>query len=85
MTAMITASLAALGRRIALWGALSLAVVIAVQVMIRHGRRHAEAELAIRRADARIRALRISREVHHDIEALPDAERARRLDRWMRD
>ena len=63
----------------------TLAVVIAVQVMIRHGRRHAEAELAIRRADARIRALRISREVHHDIEALPDAERARRLDRWMRD
>jgi hypothetical protein len=45
----------------------------------------AEAEFAIRAAEARIRALRTSREVRHEIEALPQTERDRRLDRWMRD
>lgn len=85
MTPMITAALAGLGRRIALWGALAGAIAIAAWVLFRHGRHHARAELAIRRAEARIRAMQSARETRHELETLPDNERARRLARWMRD
>lgn len=85
MTSMITAVLAGLGRRIALWGSLTLAVAIAVRVMIRHGRLQAEAELAIRRADARIRAQQSARETRHEVRNADRADLDRRADRWMRD
>lgn len=73
------------GRRAALYAALTSALLAALWVAARQGRHAAEAKFAIRAAEARIRALRISREVSHDITTLPDDERARRLDRWMRD
>ena len=75
----------AIGQRVALWAALILILASALRIATRQGRHAAEAEFAIRAAEARIRALRISREVYHEIEALPEAERDRRLDRWMRD
>jgi hypothetical protein len=77
--------LAGLGRRLGFAGALVGVVVMALWAAARRGRRAAEAEFAIRRAEARIRALGASKEVTHDIDTLPQAERDRRLDRWMRD
>lgn len=85
MIAVFKRLVTAFGRRVALWAALILILVSALRIATRQGRRAAEAEFAIRAAEARIRALRISREVHHEIETLPEAERDRRLDRWMRD
>ena len=75
----------AFGQRVALWAALILILASALRIATRQGRQAAEAEFAIRAAEARIRALRKSREVRHEIETLPEAERDRRLDRWMRD
>jgi hypothetical protein len=51
----------------------------------REGRLAARAHIAIRSTDARIRALRKAQKVTHEIDSLPDAERDRRLSRWMRD
>ena len=85
MIAVIRQLASAFGRRVALWGALILILLSALRIATRQGRHAAEAEFAIRAAEARIRALRTSRKVHHEIEALPKAERDRRLDRWMRD
>ena len=75
----------AFGRRVALWGAFALILLSALWIATRKGRHEAEAEFAIKAAEARIRALRTSREVRHDIETVPEAERNRRLSRWMRD
>lgn len=75
----------AFGRRVALWGAFALILLSALWIATRQGRHAAEADFAIRAAEARIRALRTSREVRHDIETVPDAKRDRRLSRWMRD
>ena len=85
MIAVFKRLVTAFGRRVALWAALILILVSALRIATRQGRHAAEAEFAIRTAEARIRALRISREVHHEIETLPEAERDRRLDRWMHD
>ncbi|BDW86429.1 hypothetical protein [Roseicyclus marinus] len=85
MIAIVRRLASAFGQRVALWAALILILGSALRIAKRKGRHAAEAEFAIRAAEARIRGLRISREVHHEIEALPAAERNRRLDRWMRD
>ena len=85
MIGVVTQIIKAIGRRALLLGALILILISALRIAARQGRHAAEAEFAIRAAEARIRALRTSREVHHEIETLPDAERDRRLDRWMRD
>ena len=71
--------------RMALWGGLIVIFLAALRVATRQGRQAAEAEFVIRAADARIRALRTSLEVTHEIENLSDDEHNRRLDRWMRD
>jgi hypothetical protein len=85
MIAIVTRLASGLGHRVALWAALCLILVSALRIALRQGRHAAEAEFAIRAAEARIRELRTSKEVHHEIETLPDTERDRRLDRWMRD
>lgn len=85
MIAIVKRLASAFGQRVALWAALILILLSALRIATRQGRQAAEAEFAIRAAEARIRALRTSREVRHEIEALPEAERDRRLDRWMRD
>jgi hypothetical protein len=85
MNGFIWRTITALCRRALLWGALLLIILSALRVATRQGRHAAEAEFAIRAAEARIRALRTSREVRHDIETVPDALRDHRLDRWMRD
>ncbi len=85
MIAVVRRLVSAFGQRVALWAALCLILISALRVALRLGRHAAKAEFAIRTAEARIRALRTSREVRHEIETLPEAERDRRLDRWMRD
>jgi hypothetical protein len=85
MIAIVTRLASGLGHRVALWAALCLILVTALRIATRQGRHAAKAEFAIRTAEARIRALRISREVHHEIKTLSEAERDHRLDRWMRD
>lgn len=85
MIALVKRLASAFGQRIALWAALILILLSALRIATRQGRHAAEAEFAIRAAEARIRALRTSREVRYEIDTLPEAERDRRLDRWMRD
>ena len=74
-----------LGRRAAFYSALALALLTALGIAIRQGRKAAEANYAIRRADARIRALQTAKDTRHDVETASPAERDRRLARWMRD
>jgi hypothetical protein len=85
MSALLTTLLAGLGRRFGYWGALIAAVCIAVWILLRRGKHAAEADLAIRRADARVRALQTSKEIRHDLKNTDRADLERRADRWMRD
>ena len=85
MIAVFRRIVTAVGQRFALWAALILILVSALRIATRQGRHAAEADFAIRAAEARIRALRTSREVRHEVETLPEAERDHRLDRWVRD
>ena len=85
MSALVTALLAGLGRRAAFYGAIVFALFAALWVAFRQGRRAAEADLAIRRADARIRAMQTSQEIRHEIQNADRADLKRRADRWMRD
>jgi len=85
MRALLTRLLSGLGRRAAHHAALAAALAIAVCVMIRHGRRQAEAALAIRRAEARIRAMQAARETRHDVQNADRVDLDRRANRWMRD
>ena len=79
------ALLTRLGRRAALYGALALAFLAALRIAFRQGCRAAQANYAIRRADARIRALHTAKDTRHDVETASPTERDRRLARWMRD
>ena len=85
MSAILTMLFAGLGRRCAYWGALIAAVCIAVWILLRQGRLAAEADLAIRSADARVRALQTSKEIRHDLQNFDRIDLERRADRWMRD
>ena len=79
------ALLARLGRRAALYGALALALIAALGIAFRQGRRAAEANYAIRRANARIRSMQTAKELRHDIQSSDRPDLERRADRWMRD
>ena len=83
--AFVTATLSGLGRRAALWSALAFAIVVAAWSLIRHGRHQAEADLAIRQADARVRAMQTSKETRHEVQNADRADLDDRADRWMRD
>lgn len=85
MSAILTTLFSGLGRRFAYWGAIVAAVGVAIWLLIRHGRLAAEAEFAIRRADARVRALQTSKDIRHDLQNTDRADLERRADRWMRD
>ena len=85
MSAILTMLFAGLGRRFAYWSALIAALGIAVWILLRQGRCAAEADLAIRRAEARIRALHTSKDIRHDVENADRADLERRTERWMRD
>lgn len=85
MTAALTLLLSGLGRRLAFWASLALAIGAAAWVLIRHGRHAAEAELVLRRAETRIRALQTSKDIRDEVQNADRADLERRADRWMRD
>lgn len=85
MIGLVTPLIAGLGRRAVLYGALALALIAALGIAMRQGRRAAQASYVIRRADARIRALQTAKDIRHDVETASPADRDRRLERWMRD
>lgn len=85
MSALVTALLAGLGRRAAFYGAIVFALLAALWVAFRQGRHAAEADLAIRRAEARIRTLQTSKEIRHEVQNADRADLERRVGRWMRD
>lgn len=85
MSAILTMLFTGLGRRFAYWGVTVAAVGVAVWILLRQGKHAAEADLAIRRADARIRALQTSKEIRHDLQNTDRTDLERRADRWMRD
>jgi len=85
MSVLLTTLIAGFGRRLAYWGAFIVALGIAVWIAFRQGRRAAEADLAIRRADARIRALQTSQEIRHEVQNADRADLKRRAERWMHD
>lgn len=85
MAALLTTLLSGIGRRVALWAALAAAVLIAMWTLVRRGRLEAEADLAIRQADARIRSMVTAKEKRHEVRIADRAELDRRADRWMRD
>ena len=85
MTLILTSLLSSLGRRFAYWGAIVAAMGTAIWLLIRQGRLAAEADLAIRRADARVRALQSSKDIRHDLQNTDHTDLERRADRWMRD
>jgi hypothetical protein len=85
MGVFITAALAGFGRRAAFCGAIAAAVGFAIWTLIRHGRHQANADLAIRKADARVRAMQISKETRHEVRTADRADLERRAHRWMRD
>jgi hypothetical protein len=85
MSALLTTLLAGLGRRFAYWGAIVAAVGVAIWLLLRRGKHAAEADLAIRRADARVRALQTSKDIRHDLQNTDRTDIERRANRWMRD
>ena len=85
MSAILTMLFAGLGRRFAYWGAIVAAVGVAVWILLRQGKHAAEADLAIRRAEARVRALQTSKDIRNEVQNADRAELDRRADRWMRD
>lgn len=85
MTAILNMLLTGLGRRVTYWGALAAAILFALSTLIRQGKHAAEADLAIRRAEARVRAMHISKETRHEVHTADRADLERRAERWMRD
>ncbi len=85
MSAILTMLLAGFGQRFAYWGAIVFALLAALWVAFRQGRHAAEADLAIRRAEARIRTLQTSKEIRHEVQNADRADLERRVGRWMRD
>ena len=85
MIAFLTRLIGAFGRRVALWGALALGLLIALRVAARQGRHAAEADFAIRAAEARVRAMKTSKDIRHEVQNADPVDLERRVDRWMRD
>ena len=85
MIAFITRLVAPIWRRVLLWGALALGLLLALRVAARQGRHAAEVEFAIRVAEARIRAMKTAKELRHEVQNADPADLERRVDRWMRD
>ena len=85
MIAFLRRLVTAFGQRVALWAALCLILISALRIAKRQGRHAAEAEFAIRAAEARIRTLQTSKETRHEVQNADRADLERRVDRWMRD
>ena len=85
MIAFLIRIVAPIWRRVALWVALALGLLLALRVAARQGRHAAEAEFALRAAEARIRAMKTAKDIRHEVHTTDPADLERRVDRWMRD
>ena len=85
MIRVVSALLAGLGQRAVFYGAIAFALLSALWIAFRQGRHAAGAELSIRSAEARIRAIQTSQEIRHEVQNADRADLQRRADRWMRD
>ena len=64
---------------------LAAGIAVLVWLALRRGRRDAQAEETIRRANARINALKTALDIHHDLQDADRDDIQRRAGRWMRD
>ncbi|MBO6884204.1 MAG: hypothetical protein JJ869_11580 [Marivita sp.] len=83
--AVLTAAMGRVGRTLARAATLAAGVAGLVWLAFRRGRRDAQAEETLRRANARITALKTARDIHHDLQDADRNDLHRRADRWMRD
>ena len=74
-----------LGRRVVMCGGVAIAVLAAVALIWRSGRKAGKTALIAKRNEARIRTLKTSLEVRTHVSQPSPADLRRRLDRWMRD
>jgi hypothetical protein len=85
MIGLVTKLLSGLGRRAAFWSMILGAVLVALWIAFRRGRRQGEAEFILRRANARIQSLQTAKEVSNEVQNAGRADLERRAERWMRD
>ena len=83
--AVLIAAMGRVGRSLARVATLAAGIVGLIWLALRRGRRDAQAEEALRRANARITALKTARDIHHDLQDADRDDLQRRADRWMRD
>ena len=83
--AVLTEAIGRVGRTLARAAILAAGIAGLVWLALRRGRRDAQAEETIRRANTRITAMKTAREIHHDLQDADRDDLQRRADRWMRD
>ena len=83
--AVLTAAVVRVSRTLARAATLAAGIAVLVWLALHRGRRDTQAEETLRRANARITALKTARDVHHDLQDADRDDLQRRADRWMRD
>jgi hypothetical protein len=83
--AVVTAAMGRVGRSLARVASLAAGIAVLVWVALRRGRNDAQTKETLRRANARITALKTARDIHHDLQDADRDDLQRRADRWMRD
>ena len=83
--AVLIAAMGRVGRSLARVATLAAGIAGLIWLALRLGRRDAQAEETLRRANTRINALKTARDIHHDLQDADRDDLQRRADRWMRD
>jgi hypothetical protein len=83
--AVLMAAVVRVGRTLARVATLAAGIAVLVWLALRRGRRDAQAEETLRRANARITTLKTARDIHHDLQNADRDDIQRCADRWMRD
>jgi hypothetical protein len=81
----LIAAMGRVGRSLARVATLAAGIAGLIWLARRRGRRDAQVEETLRRANARIIALKTARDIHHDLQDADRDDLQRRADRWMRD
>ena len=85
MVGLITWALGALGRKVVLFGTLALSGLLALGLVWRSGRVTGGRECVAMQSTARIRTLKTSMEIRHELAQTPASDQRHRLERWMWD
>ena len=81
----LMAAMVRVGRSLARAATLAAGIAGLIWLALRRGRREAQAEETLRRANIRITALKTARDIHHDLQNADRDDIQRRAHRWMRD